>query len=276
MIRKLLIAVAALAVIALPASAQTLDEVLANHYKAEGGLEKLRALNTLRMSGKMTFGPGMEAPVVMEKARPNKSRMDFTVQGMTGTQAYDGKSGWMLMPFGGKKDPEPMPDEMVKQMEEDADFDGPLIDWKTKGHTIELLGKEETEGAEAYKLKVTLKTGSVSTYYIDADTYLIIKTESKRRMRGAEVDGESSIGDYKPVDGYVFPFAMEMGAKGSTQKQKLTFEKIEVNPALDAKLFDMPAVTKADSTSSAAPAKAAEKKPEAKPAPAKPAGKTDK
>ena len=275
MIRKLLIAVAALAVIALPASAQTLDEVLAKHYEAEGGLTKLRALNTVRMSGKMTFGPGMEAPVVMEKARPNKSRMDFTVQGMTGTQAYDGKSGWMLMPFGGKKDPEPMPEEMVKQMEEDADFDGPLIDWKAKGHTIELLGKEETEGAEAYKLKVTLKTGSVSTYYIDADNYLIIKTESKRRMRGTEVDGESSIGDYKTVDGYVFPFAMEMGAKGGTQKQKLTFEKIEVNPALDAKLFDMPAVTKADSTS-AAPAKAAEKKPEAKPAPAKPAGKTSK
>jgi outer membrane lipoprotein-sorting protein len=275
MIRKLLIAVAALAVIALPASAQTLDEVLAKHYEAEGGLAKLRALNTLRMTGKMTIGPGMEAPVVMEKARPNKSRMDFTLQGMTGTQAYDGKGGWMLMPFGGKKDPEPMPEEMVKQMEEDADFDGPLIDWKAKGHTIELLGKEETEGADAYKLKVTLKTGSVSTYYIDADNYLIIKTESKRRMRGTEVDGESSIGDYKTVDGYMFPFAMEMGAKGSTQKQKLTFDKIEVNPALDAKLFDMPAVTKADSTS-ATPAKAAEKKPEAKPAPAKPAGKTDK
>ena len=275
MIRKLLTVAAALALLAPIASAQTLDEVLAKHFEAQGGLAKLKALNTIRMTGKMTIGPGMEAPIVMEKARPNKTRMDFTVQGMTGTQAYDGKGGWMMMPFGGKKDAEPMPEEMVKQMEEDADFDGPLLDWKAKGHTVELLGKEETEGAEAYKLKITLKSGSVTTYYIDADSYLLIKTESKRRMRGTEVDGESSIGDYKTVEGCVFPFAMEMGSKGSTQKQKLTIEKIEVNPSLDMKRFDMPAVTKADSTS-AAPAKAAETKPATKPAPAKAAAKTDK
>jgi len=266
MIRRFVVAAAVLALIAPLASAQTLDEVLAKHYTAMGGLDKIKAAKSVRMTGVMAMGPGMEAPFTLEMKRPKSMRMEFTFQGMTGIQAYDGKQGWMVMPFMGKKDPEPVPTEQIKDLEEQADMDGPLVDWKAKGNTVELLGKESVEGTDAYKVKVTRKSGDVSTMYLDAENYLIIKSESKRTVRGTEVEGESIVGDYKPVEGIMFAFAMENGQKGSPQKQKLTFSKIEVNPTLDDSRYKMPPPSaKADSTGakpdSVAKAKAPTKAP---------------
>lgn len=259
MIRRLALTAAALALFAPLASAHTLDEVLAKHYEAMGGLEKIKAVQSVRMTGKMIMGQGMEAPFVIEKARPNRFRMEFTFQGMNGIQAYDGKGGWMVMPFSGKKDPEAMPAEASKEMEEQADFDGPLVDWKAKGHTVELVGKEDVEGTSTHKVKATLKNGNVITYYIDAETFLVLKEESKRTVRGTAVEGESSVGDYKQVEGLTMPFAMEMGAKGSQQKQKLVTEKVEINPKFEDARFVMPVVAKTDSAAAAAAAAAAKK-----------------
>ena len=142
MFRKALaaFAVLALTVALAPASyAQTLDEILAKHYEASGGLARLQKVQTMRMTGKMTVGPGMEAPITLEKKRPGMMRLDFTFSGMTGTQAYDGTQGWQVMPFMGKKDPEALGPEEVKEVEQQADFDGPLVDWKSKGHALELI-----------------------------------------------------------------------------------------------------------------------------------------
>jgi hypothetical protein len=175
--------------------------------------------------------------------------MEFTFQGMTGVQAYDGKKAWMSMPFMGKKDPEAMPPEEAKSVAEQADFDGPLMDYKEKGNTVELVGKEQVEGADAYKLKVTLKSGDVRYYFLDAETFLDIKVEAKRMIRGTEVEGESYIGDYKDVGGMMVAHSIENGAKGSPQRQKIVIEKIEVNPAVSDSLFAMPVVAAAaDST----------------------------
>ncbi len=241
MIRRLTLAVALVALCAPLAYAQSLDEVLAKHYEAQGGLDKLRALKSMRMTGKMAMGPGMEAPFVMEKSRPNSMRLEFTFQGLTGVQAFDGKTGWMVMPFMGKKDPEAMPADAMKEIEDQADFDGPLVDWKAKGHTVELVGKEDIEGTPAFKLKVTHKNGNVDYTFIDAESYLMIRQEAKRTLHGTEMESESSIGDYKQVDGLTFAFAMEQGAKGSEQKQKMTIDKIELNVPFEATRFAMPA-----------------------------------
>jgi outer membrane lipoprotein-sorting protein len=144
------------------------------------------------------------------------------------------------MPFMGKKDPELMSADEAKEMEETADLDGPLMDYKDKGNQVELLGKEKVEGTDAYKLKVTLKNGDIQTVYIDADSFLSIKEETKRTVRGTDHDVESSIGDYKEVDGIVFPFAVESGVKGGTEKQKITISKIELNVPVDDAIFKMP------------------------------------
>lgn len=242
MFRRILSLVAlAAALTALPATAQTLDEILAKNLAARGGLEKIKSVQTLRMTGTMTVGPGMEAPFVIEQARPNSMRMDFTLQGMTGTQAYDGKTGWQLMPFGGRKDPEPVPEDQLKQLQEQADFDGPLVDYKAKGNQVELVGKEKVEGSDAWKLKVTLKNGDVRYIYLDADQYLEIRAEGKTTIRGTEVEGEATMGDYKEVGGLMIPFAVESGQKGAPQKMKMTLKDVVLNPKLDSARFKMPA-----------------------------------
>jgi hypothetical protein len=161
---------------------------------------------------------------------------------MTGSQAYDGASGWSLMPFGGSKVPQQMTAEEATLAEEQADIDGPLIDYKAKGNTVELLGKEKVEGAEAYKLKVTLKNGVVRTMYVDAEHFLEIKEESRRTIRGSEMEMDTIVGDYKEVDGLMLPHSVDAGAKGSPQRQKLVIEKIEINVPIDDARFKMPDV----------------------------------
>ena len=271
MLRRSLVVLGLIAMFATTASAQTVDDIIAKSVAARGGMDKIKAIQTVRMTGKMTVGPGFEAPVTMEMRRPNQTKMQFTLQGMTGTQAYDGKNGWVVMPFTGKKEPEAMSDDDKKEIADEADIDGPLVDYKSKGNIVELLGKEPIEGTDAYKLKVTLKSGTVRTIYIDADSYLEIKSEGKRTVRGTEMEFEGTIGDYKPVEGVLFPFSLENSVKGHAEKQKITFEKVEINPTLSADNFTMPA--KSDSAA-AATAKVGDSKAEVKAEPAKADSKT--
>lgn len=241
MLRRWLM-LAGVSLMAVPcASAQTADELVAKNIAARGGTEKLKAVTTMRMTGTMTVGPGMEAPIVLEMKRPSLMRMEFTLQGLTGVQAYDGTTAWAIMPFQGKKDPEALPAEQTAVMAEQADFDGQLVDYKAKGNTVELVGKEPVEGTDAYKLKLTLKNGEVRYIYLDAEYFLEIRTEGSRTVRGTPLDFEASVGDYKDVGGLMFPHSIESGAKGSPQKQKLTITKIELNPEIDGARFKMPA-----------------------------------
>jgi hypothetical protein len=259
MLRKTLMGItllAMLAPIAPIASAQTVDELIAKNIEAKGGLAKLKAVKSQRATGKMVMGPGMEAPIVIVSKRPNRTRLEFTFQGMTGMQAFDGKTAWSSMPFMGKKEPELMPPDQAKDFEEGADFDGILMDYKDKGRTVELVGKEQVEGADAYKLKVTFKSGSTRHVYLDAETFLEIKMESKRMVRGSEVEGESYMSDYKEVGGMMMAHVLEQGMKGMPQRQKFVIDKVELNPEIDESVFAMPA-TAADSTKAAEGAKAA-------------------
>jgi hypothetical protein len=244
MLRKALFGLLAGAALATPTAAQTVDDVIAKHLEARGGLDKIKAVQSMRMTGKMTVGPGIEAPVTLELKRPASVRLDMTFQGNTGTQAYDGKTGWGISPMAAKKDPEPMSAEDIKDMEEQADMDGPLVDTKAKGHSVELMGKEKVEGSDAYKLKVTLKTGDLRYIYIDADSYLELKAEAKRTVRGSEVETESVNSDYKEVGGLILPYTIQLGAKGQAQKQTITVDKIELNIPLDDARFKMPEAKK--------------------------------
>ncbi|MGN6186814.1 MAG: hypothetical protein ACTHQM_24530 [Thermoanaerobaculia bacterium] len=237
--KTLTLAAALLFAVSMHAAELTVDEVLAKNAEAKGGLEKLKAVSSMKMTGKIAFGP-IEAPFVMTKKRPENMKVDFTVQGMTGTQAYDGATGWMVMPFMGKKDPEEMSGDDLKAVKEQADFDGPFIDYAKKGNKVELLGKADIEGTSAYKLKLVTKDGTESTVYLDADSFLEIKIESKRTVQGQEVESETVIGNYKEVDGMLFPFSLESKAKGMPGGQVITLDKIELNPAIEDASFKMP------------------------------------
>jgi len=239
-------------------SAQTADEVVEKYIQAKGGRDKIKAVKSLRFTAKMTMGQGMEAPVTMELIPPShKVRMDFTVQGMTGIQAYDGVTGWQIMPFLGKTDPEPMTADDLKEAKENADLlEGPLYDYKAKGNKVELLGKGDLEGTPVLKLKLTKKDGDVETIYLDADSYLELKNESTRTIRGQATDLEATFGNYKQVEGLTMAYTIEQKMKGAPASQVITIDKVEVNADIPASRFDMPKVEKKKETpKDAAPSK---------------------
>lgn len=223
-----------------PLPAQTADEIIAKYITTVGGMDKIQAVNTLRRTGKFVAGGGFEARVVQENKRPNKVREEFLFQGMVGVNAYDGKTGWKIEPWQGKKDPEALGEDEMKEIVEDADFDQPLVNYRQKGNKVEFLGTEQIEGTDVFKLKVTLASGDVRYYYIDTDYYVPIKIEMKRTIRGAEQEFETSLGDYKAVAGWYLPYSIETGRKGSEDKQKITMERIDANVPIDDGRFAKP------------------------------------
>lgn len=221
-----------------PASAQSLDEVLAKHYQAIGGLDTWQGIQSMKLSGTMVLmGGAMTAPITIMQKRPAKARVEFTVQGMQGVQAFDGETAWIQMPFMGSPDPEAAPDDMVQQMKEQADLDGPLIGWEEDGHTVELVGKSEVEGTETFELKVTLDTGEVSHYFLDAEYYLPIKVLSYRTVQGAETEITTNLGDYKEVSGLMVPFSIDVST--AMGPQSISFDTIEINVDMDDTIFSM-------------------------------------
>jgi outer membrane lipoprotein-sorting protein len=228
--------------------AQTVDEIIAKHIAALGGMTKLKAVQSIRMTGNFERG-GMQAGFTQVFKRPMKMRLDISVQGLTMTQAYDGEQGWQVVPFTGQKDPEPMTGDDLKNAQEQADLDGPLMDYKKKGNTVELIGKEKIAGKDSYHLKVTLKNGDARHLYLDAVTFLGQKTSTRTMVRGTEVEFESVLTDYKEVDGLKFPFAIEQHQVGGEGPgQKIIFKNIEVNVPVDDSIFKMPAITPSEKT----------------------------
>jgi hypothetical protein len=238
--RRFLLGMAALALAAMPVSAQTAEEIVAHYIKTVGGMDKIQAVQTLRRTGRFQGGGGYEAGILEENKRKGMVRQEFSVQGLTGITAYDGKTGWKIEPWQGKKDPEPLGEEEMKQILEDSDFDGPLINYQQKGNRVEFVGMDQVEGTDAFKLKVTLASGDVRYYYMDTDYYVPIKIDTKRMIRGAEREYETVLGDYKEVAGWYLPFSIETNVKGSQDRQKVTYEKIEANVSIDDSRFARP------------------------------------
>jgi len=230
---------AALVAVASSGLAQTLDEIIEKRIKAHGGIDKIKGVQSMRMKGKSQM-EGIEAPFLLELKRPGKLRMEVTIQGMTLIQAFDGVTGWQVIPFMGSKDPQKMPEDELKSVKEQADMDGPLVEYKLKGHTVELMGKEDVEGAEAFKLKVTLKDGDIRYVYIDPETFLEIKVGAKIKREGSEMEAETTLSSYKDVGGLMLPHSIESKLKGQPGGQVIVVESIELNVPIDDSIFVMP------------------------------------
>jgi hypothetical protein len=224
---------------------QTADELVNKNIEAKGGLAKIKAINHVRMTGKTVFPGGFVAAYGQENMRPNLVRETFTLQGMTAVQAYDGSTGWQIQPFGGKKDPQRMGEDDLRDLVMDSDIDGPLVDYKAKGNTVEFLGHDVVDGDDALRLKVTLKDGDIVYYFLDPDTYLEIRKETQEFIRGSVKENASEMGAYKPVAGVMYPYSVSAGPKNDpTSWQTITIDKIEVNVPLDSADFAVPASLK--------------------------------
>ena len=235
-------ALALAAALAVPAAAtaQTLDEIVAKHLAARGGRDALAAVKTLRMTGHANGGPGREAIVRREIARPGRIRTEFVFQGTTGIYAFDGTKGWRVSPLDGSLDAEPLPDDEAAASAEQADIEGPLVDWKAKGNTVDLVGTKTLPGGPAHELKVTLKSGAVRRVFVDTASGFIVRTESTRRVRGHDLELDTDFGDYRKTDGVAFPYSIEGGVRGRPRRLRITVDSVEVNPKLDDARFQMP------------------------------------
>lgn len=228
---------AALPIAAL--QAQTVDEIIGKHIAARGGLEKLRSLETVRQTGKVLI-QSFEAGFLEENKRPHRVREEISIQGLTDVTAYDGKVGWHVSPFSGRRDPELLSEDDLKGVAEDADIEGQLVDYQRKGYQAELVGHDPVEGTDCYKVKLTLNNGDIQYYYLDTDSYMNLKVETQRLIRGAFQFRDTMYGDYEQVNGIYFPFAIDSSEKGSTDHTKVTIEKIEINVPLPDSLFELP------------------------------------
>jgi hypothetical protein len=223
-------------------SAPSLDDLVAKNIEAKGGANALKSLQSLRLSGKLIVNEGqLQLGYSETKKRPDAVRSEFALQGMTAVQAYDGKEGWKISPFQGRKDPEKMSADDLKPLIEEAEIDGPLIDWKNKGSTLEYLGREDVDGTSAYKIKVVRKNGDVSFVYLDPDHFLEIRVLTQRIRHGAQEETETDVGDYEKIGGVFVPFSIEAGRKGDPDKQKVVIEKAEANVPVDDAIFKFPA-----------------------------------
>lgn len=238
--RNILRGLAGLTLLSAPLSAQTVADILGRYVKAIGGLDRIQAVHSLRRSGTFRGGGGFEAAIVEENARPNDVRQEFSLQGMTGVNAYDGHAGWKIEPWQGKKDAESLSEEELHDILLESDFDGPLINYQQKGNRIEYLGMDQVDGSDCYKLKVTYPNGDVRFYYLDSDYAVPIKIEDQRMIRGAVQEFETTLGDYKAVNGWYLPYSFETSAKGSPDAQKITWQRIDANVALDSTRFTKP------------------------------------
>lgn len=243
--KKTILIIATLFVTAFVGQAQdmTLEEILESHFEAIGQ-DKLNDVKSISMTGKV-MTQGMELPFKRVHKRPDKLRMEMEIQGNTMVQAYNGIEGWMIAPWLGTMDPQDVGEEEVKQFKEQADIDGQLYNWKDKGYTLELIGTEDMEGTEVYKIKVTEKADkegeepNITFYFIDSDSFVLLKTSAKRIIQGNEMESESFFSNYKQINGIAMAFSMETKRGGNTGMQ-VTIEEIKFDEEIDDKIFDRP------------------------------------
>ncbi len=237
---------AALCLQANAARALTVDEVLARYVEARGGAAKLQAIRSLRLTGKLAMGRGertVEANWGQLQKRGGMIRSEVTMQGLTAVDAFDGREGWSVKPFGGRRDPQRTSADEAKGLAQDADIEGPLVGWRQKGHRVEYLGTEDVDGTAAHKLRVWLKDGDVQYVFLDPDHFLEIRTITESRIRGVEQVTEADLGSYAQVEGIWIPFSIESGRKGGPRTSRVTVEQAEANVEADDALFRFPVGT---------------------------------
>ena len=222
------------------AGAQTADDLVAQVLTARGGVEKIKAIRSQRVSGNISFGPGAEGPFTVEFVRPAKMYMDITVAGQNIVRVYDGAAGWVVNPFAHNQDVQPMDDQDLRNIADESDFDGPLVDYQSKGNHVELAGQDQVDGKPVNLLKLTNKNGDVRTYFFDASSNLLLKWQGKRKVENQELDVETLFHDYRDVDGMKFAFAVDSDTPGTQLMQKIAIAKIELNADIDAQHFSKP------------------------------------
>ena len=218
------------------ANAQTLNEVLDNHFKALGQ-EKLVAVKSYIMKAKVTQ-MGMEMPMEMRAKKPDMFIMTVDVEGQIMVQAFDGQKGWMIAPWV-SSEPQELAGDQLAQAKDQANLDGELYNYEKNGATAELAGKVNIDGKELYRILFTPKGGTQKEYFIDAQSYLLVKMKAKLTAMGQTVDLEENFSDFKTIEGVTLPGKIEQSTPMGTGV--ILIEEIKFNENFEDSIFKQPA-----------------------------------
>jgi outer membrane lipoprotein-sorting protein len=218
---------------------QSIDEILGKYYEAMGGLDRLRTIKSMKETGKyiVVEQGGWEMSMTIWYKAPNKSRTEWSFRDQKIVHAFDGETAWRIQTMSGITEPEPMCEEETNEIKNNADL-YPLVDYKNKGHKLELLGKEVLDGIEVFKIKLTRKNGSEVIYFLDSKSGKELKNSHIMTRGEADHFIESISGNYRKVDWLLVPFSIEDRVDGNTFS-KILWEKVEVNPEMNDSIFEM-------------------------------------
>ncbi len=217
--------------------AQDLNEILDTYFETIGQ-ENFVKHKTMIAKGK-TIGQGMENDFTIWQKRPDSFRLEVNIQGTSMTQVFDGEKGWYTAPWTGSTDPIEITGFQLSSMEKQADFDGMLYNYKEKGYETELVGTEEMEGTEVFKIKQLDQEENEYFHYIDSDNFVLLKTTSKLKVDDSEIEIETLYSNYKEQEGIIIAFSMETRQNGQTVRQ-INMEEIIFDEEIDDSMFVMP------------------------------------
>lgn len=217
--------------------AQDLEEILENHFKTIGQ-KKFLEIQTVVSTGSFVQ-MGMNSPFRIMQKRPDKYYLEAEFQDVTMQQGFDGVNAWMVAPWTGSMEPTDITGPQLKSMKQQSDFDGLLWNWKEKGHQLELVGTEELEGTEVYNLKLTTADGDVIHYYIDSDNFVVLMQKTKTVMNNAEMEAETYLSNFKPVNDVMVPFNIETRVGGQSMMQ-IIIDEIKFDEEVPDSLFVKP------------------------------------
>jgi hypothetical protein len=226
------------------AAAEDAQSLIAKNLEARGGAAAFDALRNVQLEGRIIFPGDFELSYKETRARVGSAsagRFDLTLQGLGLVQAYDGQGGWKVNPFQGRKDPERMSADEARALADTSLVEGALLHSRSDGSKVQYLGREDFDGTLAYKLKVTQTDGDEFVYWLDPDTFLEIKVDETRRVRGAQQTTENELGDYEKIAGVYFPMSVESWGQGSpNQRARLILASGAANVPVAPELFAEP------------------------------------
>ncbi len=238
--KKLIAVFVWVAMILTAAYAQDINEIISKYHESMGGLDKLKALNSLKLSGKIPTPMG-ELQVVIYKKSPNLTRTEIDFQGQKVIQAYDGETVWTINPMMGSNEPQKLEGEMAKSISDQAVFEDPFIDYTVKGHEVTFEGEENLDGVECYKIKLVMNKNNEEEdvsqiYYLDKEYFLPVMVSGW--TNNTEI--KTYMSDYKELeDGLMMAYKIEYMAEGQPG-QIVTIDSVKVNEEMNDELFRFP------------------------------------
>lgn len=220
--------------------ARFVKALVARNIEARGGVEAWQSVTAMRLFGQMDLGKDMVVPYKLDQKRPGKMCLEFEFNSETSVQCVNGSGGWTITPFRGRSTPQAMSEEQLRDSVDSADIYGPLYDYSSRGHDVDVEGLVAVNGRDAWKLKVTLPRGGVRWVYLDAETALDVKLESIKMIGGREHHVETYYFDWAATDGLLISRRQETGEIGKDEKRFFTVDQVEVNPSIADSRFEMP------------------------------------